>query len=107
MLSNSVTSEATSANKASPDHATVSYQTEPSSVAAEKTSVVQWAEEKTQLSTPVDSKVPEPPAPAPEDVTTDAGPDESVVITIQAAIRGFLVRIFFCHILVNVLNIIP
>lgn len=93
VLSNSVTSEATSANKASPDSATVSYQTEPSSVAVEKASVVQWMEEKTQQSTPVDSKVPEPPpAPAPEDVTTDAGPDESVVITIQAAIRGFLAR---------------
>lgn len=148
MLSNSVTSETPSGNKASPDSATVSFQTQPSSTAPEKTPVVQWTEDKLPYSSPVVSKVSETPVPAPDDTnvsetpaataatapapaaaaapapddgttmsvtenpdpapddnTADITPDESVIITIQAAIRGSLVRGFYSGILVKTLKL--
>lgn len=82
-----------SGNKASPDSATVSFQTQASSTIPEKKSVVQWAEEKNQVQVPVDSKLTETIAAAEVDDRADSIPDEAVVIIIQSAIRRFLVRL--------------
>ncbi|KAL3505374.1 hypothetical protein ACH5RR_035215 [Cinchona calisaya] len=119
VLSNSVTSEMPSGIKASPDSATVSFQTQASSTIPEKNSVVQWAEEKNQVQVPLDSKLSETIAAAEEknpvqvhvdsklletiaadedDNRAGSVPDEAVVIIIQSAIRRFLAqRILLKH----------
>ncbi|KAK8347269.1 hypothetical protein V6Z12_A06G005800 [Gossypium hirsutum] len=75
------------------------------SVAPEKTSTVQYTEEKlqpvapkdyveekSQLSTQEDSKVSEPVVAATNEAKDDANMDESDVVVVQTAIRGFLAR---------------
>ncbi|XP_022769136.1 protein IQ-DOMAIN 32-like isoform X2 [Durio zibethinus] len=52
----------------------------------------EYTEEKSHLSTPEDSKVPEPVAATTMEAEDDINLDESVVVIIQTAIRGFLAQ---------------
>lgn len=93
MLSSSVTSETPVGNKASPDSAAISFQTQDSSTIPDKNSVVKWTEEKNQVQIPVESKLSPSIASAKDENETDSIPDEAVVIIIQSAVRRFLVRL--------------
>ncbi|XP_022758193.1 protein IQ-DOMAIN 32-like isoform X2 [Durio zibethinus] len=131
VLSNIVIHEATSGLKESPESAGFNFQQPDVSIVPEKTSSVQYteekpqlltpkeyideksqllapkeyAEEKSQLLTPIecteeksqllapeDSKVPEPVAATTNEAEDDANLNESVVVIIQTAIRGFLAQ---------------
>ena len=93
VLSNTVVSEIPSTgNKESPESAAINFQTPVDSTVAEKTSVPQWADEKTQLSTSFNSKASETVIASENESKVDVNVDESVAIVIQAAIRGFLVH---------------
>ncbi|CAK9148255.1 unnamed protein product [Ilex paraguariensis] len=87
VLSNTVISETPSANKESPESATVCVQTQANSTIAEKTPGMQWADEKPQS---MNLKSCETIAAIEDDNKVDVTPDESVIIVIQAGIRGFL-----------------
>ena len=52
---------------------------------------IEYTEEKSQLLTPEDSKMHEPVSATTNEAEDDANLDESVVVIIQTAIRGFLV----------------
>ncbi|OMO87455.1 IQ motif, EF-hand binding site [Corchorus capsularis] len=131
VLSNTVIQETPSGLKESPESAAFNFQQPDVSIAPEKTSTVQYTEEKPQLQTPKeyieekfqllapkecteeksqlptpiehteeksqsltpeDTKAPEPVAAATNDTEDDAKLDESAVVIIQTAIRGFLAR---------------
>ncbi|XP_012835738.1 PREDICTED: protein IQ-DOMAIN 32 [Erythranthe guttata] len=96
VLSNSVTSEApSSVNKENPESAAANVQAQPDLTVPEKNSVVQWADEKAELSAQVESKLAETietVAPSKDDCGADATFDEPSVVTIQAAIRGLLAQ---------------
>ncbi|XP_021284375.1 protein IQ-DOMAIN 32 isoform X2 [Herrania umbratica] len=65
----------------------------PKEYAEEKSQLltpIEYTEEKSQLLTPEDSKVPEPVAATTKEAEDDTSVDESVVVIIQTAIRGFL-----------------
>ncbi|XP_007017740.2 PREDICTED: protein IQ-DOMAIN 32 isoform X1 [Theobroma cacao] len=67
----------------------------PKEYAEEKSQLltpIEYTEEKSQLLTPEDSKVPEPVAATTKEAEDDTNLDESVVVIIQTAIRGFLAR---------------
>ncbi|TYH11705.1 hypothetical protein ES288_A06G007200v1 [Gossypium darwinii] len=104
VLSNTVVQEASTGLEESPEAASYVQQSDVS-VAPEKTSTVQYTEEKlqpvapkdyvekkSQLSTQEDSKVPEPVVAATNEAKDDANMDESDVVVVQTAIRGFLAR---------------
>lgn len=93
VLSNSVTSETPFVSKADPDTDAVSLQTQASSTIPDKTSAVQWTEEKNQVQIPVDLKSSSAIASAEDENRTDSTPDEAVVIIIQSTVRRFLVRL--------------
>uniref|UniRef100_A0A5B6ZFK3 DUF4005 domain-containing protein n=1 Tax=Davidia involucrata TaxID=16924 RepID=A0A5B6ZFK3_DAVIN len=92
VLSNTVISEKPSANKESPESATVNFQTQANSTVPEKTSAMQCTDEKPQLSTSVNSKVAETIVSLEDDTEVDVNPEESVITVIQAAVRGFLAQ---------------
>ncbi|GMJ15434.1 IQ-domain 32 [Hibiscus trionum] len=117
VLSNTVIHEASSGLKEIPESSSYVQQTDVST-APEKTSTIQYTEEKpqsptakdcvegksqlvapkeyveekSQLLTPEDSKVSEPVVTTTIVAKDDANMDESVVIVIQTAIRGFLAQ---------------
>ncbi|MBA0625554.1 hypothetical protein Godav_003337 [Gossypium davidsonii] len=104
VLSNTVVQEASTGLEESPETASYVQQSDVS-VAPEKTSTVQYTEEKlqsvepkdyveekSQLSTQEDLKVPEPVVAATNEAKDDSNVDESVVVVVQTAIRGFLAR---------------
>ncbi|XVF35990.1 hypothetical protein REPUB_Repub19eG0019600 [Reevesia pubescens] len=67
----------------------------PKEYADEKSQLVapkEYAEEKSQLLIPEDSKVHEPVASSTNEAEDDSNLDESVVVIIQTAIRGFLAQ---------------
>lgn len=96
MLSNSAISETSApATKEIPESADVNFKTAADSDVPEKVSAIRCADEKPQLSAPVDAKVSEAVV-ATKPETVDAfNVDEATVIFIQASIRGFLVPISF------------
>ncbi|KAH1057969.1 hypothetical protein J1N35_036034 [Gossypium stocksii] len=109
VLSNTVVQEASTGLEESPETASYVQQSDVS-VAPEKTSTVQYTEEKlqsvapkdyvegkSQLSTQEDSKVPEPVVAATNEAKDDANVDESIAVVVQTAIRGFLVIIPFVN----------
>ncbi|KAF8410484.1 hypothetical protein HHK36_003013 [Tetracentron sinense] len=93
VLSNTVISESPSAgSKESPESTTIDFHAQAKPPVPEKISVSQWTDETTQLSTAVNSKVSDNLI-APENASKiDVNPEESIVIVIQAAIRGILAR---------------
>ncbi|GLT71812.1 hypothetical protein SLA2020_438050 [Shorea laevis] len=94
VLSNTVISETTSSgNKESPESAIIDHIPPANSTVPEKISVIQSTDEKPQLSTLENPKVTETAVAAEKDSKFDVNREESVVIVIQAAIRGFLGRI--------------
>lgn len=93
VLSNTVTSEIPSCgNKESPESVAISYQTPVDPTIPEKTSVLQWTDEKPQLSTSFNTKASETIVASENGSKVDANADESVAIAIQAAVRTFLVH---------------
>ncbi|KAL3840242.1 hypothetical protein ACJIZ3_024833 [Penstemon smallii] len=93
VLSNTVNSEApSSANKGSPESTAVNVQTLPNLSVPEKTSVITWTEEKTELSAQPEPNVSDIMASREDDCRSDATLDESSIIFIQAAIRGLLAQ---------------
>ncbi|KAI3464867.1 hypothetical protein Pfo_021530 [Paulownia fortunei] len=93
VLSNSVISEApSSANKETPESTAVNFQVQPDLTVPEKTSVIQWTEEKTELSAQLDSKLSDTLAAREDDCRANATLDEPSIIIIQAAIRGLLAQ---------------
>ncbi|TYJ34918.1 hypothetical protein E1A91_A05G200800v1 [Gossypium mustelinum] len=116
VLSNTVIQEATSGLKESPESAGFNFQQPDASIIPEETSTIEYSEEKPQALTPKEhieeeskcvaskgypekksqllipegSKVPEPVASTTNEAEDDANLDESVVVIIQTAIRGFL-----------------
>ncbi|KAE8729257.1 Iq-domain 32, putative isoform 3 [Hibiscus syriacus] len=117
VLSNTVTQEASSGLKESPESASYAQQSDVS-IAPEKTSTVQYTEETPQLPTPKecveeksqlvapkesveeksqlltaeDLKVYDPVVATTDEAKDDASMDDSVIIVIQTAIRGFLAQ---------------
>ncbi|KAK3231763.1 hypothetical protein Dsin_003644 [Dipteronia sinensis] len=120
VLSNTVISETpSSVKKEIPESAELNFQPPNNSTVSEKISVVQFTDEKPQLSTPTDVNTPDilekvsvvqfrdekPQLSAPENLKVcetivpddaeskpDSDLDESVVIVIQGAVRGFLAQ---------------
>ncbi|XAR64174.1 hypothetical protein NMG60_11024418 [Bertholletia excelsa] len=94
VLSNTVISETPSSlNKESPETATINFQTQPNTNFPEKTSPVLLSDEKPQILTSDDLKVSDTTVVKSDDKMPDnIKPEESVVIVIQAAIRGILAR---------------
>ncbi|KAI3460374.1 hypothetical protein Pfo_017037 [Paulownia fortunei] len=94
VLSNTVISEApSSANKESPESTAADLQAQPNLTVPEKTSVIQWTEQKNELSAQMDSKLSDIIAAREDDCRADATLDESSIILIQTAIRGYLAQI--------------
>ncbi|PSR99610.1 Protein IQ-DOMAIN like [Actinidia chinensis var. chinensis] len=93
VLSNTVVSEMpSSSNKESPETAAFSLQIPPNPTVPEKASAMPLADGRTQLSTLMNLEGSDAIV-ATEDATMhDADPDESVIVVIQTAIRGFLAR---------------
>lgn len=95
MLSNTVISETTSSgNKESPESAILDHIPPANSTVPEKISVIQSTDEKPHVLSLENPKVTETAVDAENDSEFDVNPEESVVIVIQAAIRGFLVFSF-------------
>ncbi|KAG2692713.1 hypothetical protein I3760_08G065600 [Carya illinoinensis] len=91
VLSNTVISETpSSGNKENPESATLNHPLPANSTVPEKVSVIQSTGEKPQLSTSVNPKVIETIVAAENESTPDVNLEESVVIVIQTAIRGFM-----------------
>ncbi|GMP44782.1 hypothetical protein CsSME_00013563 [Camellia sinensis var. sinensis] len=93
VLSNIVISEMPSSlNKDGPETATVNLETQPNTAFQEKTSAMGWTDEKPRLSTSANLKVSDTRVATENDTMHDVDPDESVIVIIQAAIRGFLAQ---------------
>ncbi|KAL7244868.1 hypothetical protein ACSBR2_000254 [Camellia fascicularis] len=93
VLSNIVISEMPSSlNKDGPETATVNLETQPNAAFQEKTSAMGWTDEKPRLSTSANLKVSDTRVATENDTMHDVDPDESVIVIIQAAIRGFLAQ---------------
>lgn len=96
MLSNSAISETSApATKDIPESADVNFKTGTDSDVPQKVSAIQCADEKPQLSAPMDAKVSETVVAAEPETVDTFSVDEATVIFIQATIRGFLVPISF------------
>lgn len=92
VLSNTVITEPPySGNKGSADSASLNFQSPDPSAVPEKISVVHCTDEKAQLPTSVDSKAAESTLVTEDKSEVDAQLEESVVIVVQTAVRGFLV----------------
>lgn len=93
MLSNTVITEtSSSSNKESPQTVAANLETQPTPTVQEKTSVAMpCTEEIPQLPTSVNSKVCDTRVAKEDDKLPHVNPDESVIVVIQASIRGFLV----------------
>ncbi|KAJ9166001.1 hypothetical protein P3X46_020806 [Hevea brasiliensis] len=93
VLSNTIITEASySANKESTESASLNFQSPDTSTVPDKISVIQCTDEKPHLSTFADSKVSETFVVAMDESEVDAQLEESVVIVIQAAVRGCLAQ---------------
>ncbi|KAL2522258.1 Protein IQ-DOMAIN 32 [Forsythia ovata] len=92
VLNNTVISGAPSLNKASSESATVSFQSQPNSTSPEKTTLIQLTDEKNELPAQVNSKLSDTKATREDDTIVKGTPEESTIIAIQAAIRGFLAQ---------------
>ncbi|KAF5740830.1 protein IQ-DOMAIN 32 [Tripterygium wilfordii] len=93
VLSNNVISETlSSGNKDSAQSADFSFQPADTSTIEEKISVIQCTDEKPQLPVLVNTKGTEMIAPANNGIEVEVQVEESVVIVIQAAIRGILAQ---------------
>lgn len=93
MLSNTVTTETpTFGNKEDPESATHNFEAPADSTVPEKISVVHCDDEKPpQLPTAENPKVSDTEVTTETEDETNVKLDESIVIVIQAAVRGFLV----------------
>lgn len=92
MLSNTVIAEApNSGNKESPESATLNLERPTETTVPEKISVVHCVDEKPPLPTPEYPKGDETVVSAEHESEVDTKLEESVVIVIQTAVRGFLV----------------
>lgn len=80
-----------SANKESPESANRNFQPPDTSPVPEKIGVLQCTDEKPQLSASAESKVSETIVVTKDENEVDVTLEESVVIVMQAAVRGFLV----------------
>ncbi|KAK9270900.1 hypothetical protein L1049_026486 [Liquidambar formosana] len=93
VLSNTVITETPySGNKESPESAANNFQTSSDSTVPEKISVLQWTDEKAQLSTSKNLNVTETIVATENENKVDVNVEESVAIAIQAAIRGILAQ---------------
>ncbi|CAI9753398.1 unnamed protein product [Fraxinus pennsylvanica] len=92
VLNTTVISGAPSLNKASSESATVSFQSQPNLTSPEKTSSIQLTDEKIDLPAQVSSKLSDAIPVREENTAVKGTPEESTIIAIQAAIRGFLAR---------------
>ncbi|KAJ7957845.1 Protein IQ-DOMAIN 32 [Quillaja saponaria] len=93
VLSNSVISEtATSANKESAESTSINFQQPTNSSVVEKVSTREYNDEKPQLPTLVDQKASEAALVAEIESKAVVNSKESVVIVIQASIRGFMAQ---------------
>ncbi|XP_022884735.1 protein IQ-DOMAIN 31-like [Olea europaea var. sylvestris] len=92
VLNNTVISGAPSLNKASSASATVSFQSQPNLTSPEKTSLIQLTDEKIELPAQVSSKLLDTITVREDNPAVKGSPEESIVIAIQAAIRGFLAQ---------------
>lgn len=92
MLSNTVIAETPiSGNKENPESANLNFQASADTTVSEKISVVQCTDEKPPLPIPENPKVYETVVVTENECVVDNKPEESVVIVIQTAIRGFMV----------------
>lgn len=81
-----------SSNKESPQTVAANLETQPTPTVQEKTSVAcQIQKRYPQLPTSVNSKVCDSRVAKEDDKLPHVNPDESVIVVIQASIRGFLV----------------
>ncbi|CAK9178439.1 unnamed protein product [Ilex paraguariensis] len=90
VLSNTVISETPSSGiKERQESATVTFQTQTNSTIPEKAPGMQWADEKPKS---VDLELSETISATEDNGKADVDPEESAIIVIQAAIRGFLAQ---------------
>lgn len=92
VLNTTVISGAPSLNKASSESATVSFQSQPNLTSPEKTSSIQLTDEKIELPAQASSKLSDTIAVREVNTAVKGTPEESTIIAIQAAIRGFLAQ---------------
>ncbi|KAE9458606.1 hypothetical protein C3L33_09472, partial [Rhododendron williamsianum] len=93
VLSNTVVTETSSSSyKESPQTATANLQTQPNPTSLEKTSAIPWTEEIPLLPASVNTKVCDTRVATEDDKLHHVNPDESVIVVIQASIRGFLAQ---------------
>ncbi|XP_058225439.1 protein IQ-DOMAIN 32 isoform X1 [Rhododendron vialii] len=93
VLSNTVVTETSSSSyKESPQTATANLQTQPNPTSLEKTSAIPWTEEIPLLPASVNTKVCDTRVASEDDKLHHVNPDESVIVVIQASIRGFLAQ---------------
>ncbi|PIN04322.1 hypothetical protein CDL12_23145 [Handroanthus impetiginosus] len=93
VLNNTVISEAPlPLNKQNPEPAAADFQVKPNLTVPEKTSVNQCMEEKTDLSDLMDSELPDSTVTREDDCRAGTTLDESSIIIIQTAIRGYMAR---------------
>ena len=86
-----------SSNKESPETAIVSLQIQSNPTVPEKASAMPRTNERPQLSTLMSLEGSDGIVATEDETMHDVNPDESVIVVIQAAIRGFLVLTFFAH----------
>lgn len=92
MLNNTVIAETpNTGNKESPESAALNFETPADTTVPEKISVVHCIDEKPPLPTPEHPKGDETIVAAERESEVDTKLEESVVIVIQTAVRGFLV----------------
>uniref|UniRef100_A0A2P2JG42 Uncharacterized protein MANES_18G016100 n=1 Tax=Rhizophora mucronata TaxID=61149 RepID=A0A2P2JG42_RHIMU len=89
---NTVITEVPSTIKESPESANPNLQTPDTSIVAEKIPPMQCTDEKLHLSTLTESKAPETIVVTKDEGQVDVHLEESLVIVIQAAVRGILAR---------------
>ena len=81
-------------NKESREITTANLQVQPNTTFPEETSAMLWTDEKPKLLTSVNLKVSDTRVATVEEKQHDVKLDESDIVALQAAIRGFLVIIF-------------
>lgn len=92
MLSSTAISESSSSPyKESSDSTAANLQVQPSFIVPEKNPVIQWKEEKCDLSAQTNTKPSDVLVAREDDCRADATLDESSIILIQSTIRGYLV----------------
>ncbi|XP_057505172.1 protein IQ-DOMAIN 32-like [Actinidia eriantha] len=93
VLSNTIILETPSPlNKESPEITTANLQVQPNTAFPEETSAMLWMDEKPKLLTSVNLKVSDTRVATVEDKQNDVKPDESDIVALQAAIRGYLAQ---------------